>query len=175
MKRAAAAFLLLAVTVLLGGAGEDFPVPHEDNQIFYVQRSLNSNTIVYTARLDGAGRLDAKRPVDVYWRRYNDAGERKELSTVERSLAFGVKADPVAGQPGSFMMRVVSYPKRPALLKIVDGVPRLEAKVAGEPSRLDHAYLEVDDSGRVPSVTRVDLYGYSLATGQPVKESFIPW
>ena len=47
--------------------------------------------------------------------------------------------------------------------------------MTGEPSRLDHAYLEVDESGSVPSVTRVDLYGYSLATGKLVKESFIPW
>jgi hypothetical protein len=175
VRRAAAALLLFLAAVVPAAADEAFPVPQEANQIFYVQRSLNSNTIVYAARLGADGALDASRPVDVYWRRYNDQGERKELSTIERSLAFGVRADAVAGQPGNFMMRVVSYPKRPALLKIVDGVPRLEAKVAGEPCRLDHAYLEVDDSGRVPSVTRVDLYGYSLATGQPVKESFIPW
>ena len=40
------------------------------------------------------GKLDAKRPVDVFWRRFNDDGERKELSSIERSMAFGVKADP---------------------------------------------------------------------------------
>lgn len=169
------ALLLIAAALLLGGAGEEFPVPKDDNLIFYVQRSLNSNTIVYTARLDENGRLDARRPVDVFWRRFNDEGERKELSGIERNLAFGVRADPIPGQPGTFRMRVVSYPKRTALLKLVDGVPRLETDVAGEPCRLDHAYLEVDDSGSVPSVTRVDLFGYSLATGQLVKESFIPW
>lgn len=175
MRRAAGALLLLAAALLLGAAGETFPIPKEENQFFYVQRSLNANTIVYTARLDGEGRLDARRPVDVFWRRFNDDGERKELSKLERSLAFGVRADPAPGQPGAFVMRVVSYPKRSAVLKLVDGVPRLEAKVTGEPSRLDHAYLEVDESGSVPSVTRVDLYGYSLATGKLVKESFIPW
>ena len=169
------ALLLLAAMVLLGAAGEDFPVPTEKNQIFYVQRSLNSNTIVYTARIGDDGKLDAKRPVDVFWRRFNDDGERKELSSIERSMAFGVKADPVLGQPGSFMLRVVSYPKRAALLRIVDGVPRLEIKVGGVPARLDHAYLDVDDSGSVPSVKRVDLYGFDLATGAPVKESFKPW
>lgn len=169
------ALLLLAAAVLLGAAGEDFPVPAEPNQIFYVQRSLNSNTIVYTARIGEDGKLDPKRPVDVFWRRYNDEGERKELSSLERSMAFGVKSDPVEGAPGSFMIRVVSYPKRPALLKIVDGVPRLEMKVAGVPAKLDHAYLDVDDSGSVPSVNRVDLYGVSLADGKPLKESFKPW
>jgi hypothetical protein len=73
------------------------------------------------------------------------------------------------------MIRVVSYPKRAALLKIVDGVPRLEMKVAGVAAKLDHAYLDVDDSGSVPSVNRVDLYGFDLATGKPLKESFKPW
>lgn len=169
------ALLLLAAAVLLGAAGEDFPVPAEPNQIFYVQRSLNSNTIVYTARIGDDGKLDPKRPVDVFWRRYNDEGERKELSSLERSMAFGVKSDPVEDEPGSFMIRVVSYPRRAALLKIVDGVPRLEMKVAGVPAKLDHAYLDVDDSGSVPSVNRVDLYGVSLADGKPLKESFKPW
>ena len=89
MRRAAGALLLLAAALLLSAAGENFPVPKEENQIFFVQRSLNSNTIVYTARLDGEGRLDARRPVDVFWRRFNDEGERKELSKLERSLAYG--------------------------------------------------------------------------------------
>lgn len=169
------ALLLLAVAVLLGAAGEDYPVPAEPNQIFFVQRSLNSNTIVYTARLRKDGQIDAKRPVDVFWRRFNDEGEKKDLSSLERSMAFGVKFDEVPDQPGSYMIRVVSYPKRPALLKLVDGVPRLEMKVAGIPAKLDHAYLEVDESGSVPSVTRVDLYGVSLADGKPLKESFKPW
>ena len=169
------ALLLVAAAVLLGAAGEAFPVPGEPNQVFYVQRSLNSNTIVYTARLDADGKIDAKRPVDVFWRRFNDEGERKELSAIERNMAFGVKSEPVAGQPGSYLIRVVSYPKRAAMLKLVDGKPRLEMKVAGEPAKVDHAYLDVDDSGSVPSVNRVDLYGFALSDGRPLKESFRPW
>lgn len=168
------ALLLIAAAVLLGGTGENFPVPQDPNLIFYLQRSVNSNTIVYTARLDDKGRIDASQPIDVFWRRFNDEGERKELSNLEREVAFGVKAKAVPGQPGVFKVRVVSYQKRPALLRMVDGRPRLEAKVAGVPSRLDHAYLEVDESGRIPSITRVDLYGYSLATGKLVTESFTP-
>lgn len=173
--RRALALLLLVIAAVLPAAAETYPIPREPNQIFYVQRSLNPNTIVYAARLDGAGQIDAEQPVDVYWRRYNDDGERKELSGIERNLAFGVKATPVPDQPGRFMVRVVSYRKRPALLRLVDGVPRLEMKVAGIPARLDHAYLEVDDSGSVPSVTRVDLYGFALDGGAPVKESFKLW
>lgn len=166
----AIAFAFLAVAA---ARAEDYPVPREPNQIFYVQRSLNPNTVVYAARLQN-GRLDPKRPVEVYWRRYNDDGERKELSSIESRFAFGVRAEPVKDQPGTFKVSVVSYPKRAATLRLVDGVPRLEISVGGVPARLDHAYLEVDDSGSVPSVLRVDLYGFALETGAPVKESFIP-
>ena len=173
MRRVLAALLLLLANQALAAA-DDFPVPREPNQVFFVQRSINSNTIVYTARVNDGGELDPKQPVEVFWRRFNDDGERKDLSNLERSVAFGVRADPVPGKPGRFMMRVVSYPRRAALLHMVDGAPRLEGKVAGQPCRLDHAFLAVDDSGSVPSVTRVDLYGYSLATGALVKESFIP-
>src|SRR5438874_646301 len=37
----------------------EFKIPDEPNQLFYVQRSPNSNTVVYAARLDGRGNLDA--------------------------------------------------------------------------------------------------------------------
>ena len=162
---------MAAVLVLAAMAA--YPVPQEPRQVFYVQRSLNPNTVVYVARM-ADGRLDADEPVEVYWRRYNNEGEKKELSALERRLAFGVKSEPVPHQPGRFMVRVVSYPDRPALLRLAAGVPRLEAVVAGEPAGLDHAYLEVDDSGSLPRVTRVDLHGHSLATGRPVMESFTP-
>jgi hypothetical protein len=174
VRRTLAAVLLLVAAMVPAAAAEDFPVPQEPNQIFYVQRSLNPNTIVYTARINEKGELDPKRPVDVFWRRYNDDGERKDLTAVESRLAFGIGVDPVPGKPGSFMVRVVSYPRRAALLHMVDGVPRLETKVAGRPSRLDHAFLAVDESGGVPHVLRVDLYGYPLDGGELVKESFIP-
>ena len=50
------------------------------------------------------------------------------------------------------------------MLSIVDGVPRLEGEVAGKPARLDHAYLDVDDSGSVPSVKPVGIESVMVDT-----------
>ena len=182
MKRRGALFGIMALVV--GGApaarGEApsassaFPVPHEANQIFFVQRSMNANTIVYTARIGADGQLDQKKPVDVFWRRFNDAGERQELSFLERNMAFGVTFERLPGAGLSFRLKVVSYPQRSAVLRLVDGHPRLEAKVAGEPCQLDHAFLHLDESGSLPKVVRVDLVGQSLTRGVEVRESFIP-
>jgi hypothetical protein len=155
-------------------APNGYPVPHEKNQIFFVQRSMNPNTIVYTARLNANGLLDPRKPVDVFWRRYNDEGEKQDLSFLERSGAFGVNVKRVTGSKSAFRVSVVSYPERSALLTVANGRPRLEAKVAGEPAELIQAFLHLDESGSVPSVTRVDLIGRSLATGREVRESFVP-
>jgi hypothetical protein len=173
--------LALAATALPPRAGAShvagsngYPVPHEQNQIFFVQRSMNPNTIVYTARLNADGLLDRRRPVDVFWRRFNDDGEKRELSLLERSGAFGVTAQRVPNRKSTFRVNVVSYPERAALLTVVNGRPRLEAEVAGEPAELISAFLHLDESGSVPSVTRVDLVGRSLATGKELRESFVP-
>src|SRR5262245_17024165 len=48
----------------------EFPVPKEPNMLFYIQRSVNSNTVVYAAQIDPTGKLDADHPVVAYWRWY---------------------------------------------------------------------------------------------------------
>lgn len=157
-----------------GSARRAFPAPDEKNQVFFVQRSMNANTIVYVARLNGTGRLDGRRPIDVYWRRFNDDGERMELSFLERNAAFGVKTIEISQTPQRFSVHVVSYPDRKAMLSVVNGRPQLEGKIAGEPARLISAYLHLDETGSMPRVVRVDLLGQSLATGAEIEESFIP-
>ena len=66
----------------------DWPIPQEPNQIFYLQRSENRNTVVYTALFDPGGTLRADRPAQVYWRRYNTTGERKVLKAAKETEAY---------------------------------------------------------------------------------------
>ena len=75
--------------------GTGYPVPSEPNQIFFLQRSMNSNTIVYAVRLDSDLKLDRRDPVEIFWRRFNDNGERLPITFAERNLAFGVRTKPL--------------------------------------------------------------------------------
>src|ERR1700761_206673 len=54
----------------------EFRTPNEPGQLFYVQRSPNSNTIVYAAQLDAQGNFD-KSPVEAFWRKFNIDGSRQ--------------------------------------------------------------------------------------------------
>ena len=155
-----------------GGAG--YPMPADPNQIFFLQRSMNSNTIVYAARIDSDGKLNRKEPIEIFWRRFNDSGEKLPLTFSERNLAFGVNAKRLRNGPDAYLVTFKNYPSRSAVLRIVNGAPRLEGKVAGQDARLISAFLYLDESARIPRVIKVDLRGETLDSRQPLVESFIP-
>lgn len=171
----AAVFGQLAA-ISLGQTSVDvgYPVPSDPNQIFFLQRSMNSNTIVYAARMGSDRKLDHNDPIEIFWRRFNDSGEKLPLTFTERNLAFGVNTKRLRNGPDAFLVTLKAYAGRNAVLRIVNGAPQLEGKVAGQDARLISAFLHLDESGRIPRVVKVDLRGETLESKQPLVESFIP-
>ncbi|KMW57384.1 hypothetical protein AIOL_002347 [Candidatus Rhodobacter oscarellae] len=148
----------------------DWPVPKEPGQIFYIQRSINSNTVVYTARYDRNGNLKT-RPGRIMWRRYNDAGERKRLKAYEH-LAFGLNYRKLE-QPGHFLVSLRALPR--LTMELHQSGPNkaeLIATIGGRQTRARYAYVTVDESGLLPKVTELKLFGVDIATGQAVSETF---
>ena len=62
----------------------EFKVPDEPDQLFYVQRSPNSNTVIYAAKLDAQGNLNSSAPVEAFWRKFNIDGSKQPLNFIER-------------------------------------------------------------------------------------------
>jgi len=149
-----------------------YPIPSEPNQIFYIERSSNSNTVVYVANLDAKGRLDAKEPVKAYWRWYNRGGYVKPLIMIERMLAYGVQGVKHDGPDGAYSFHLAAAPERTLYVGLdANGHPEAFGKMGnGEWAKLVYVYLEVDDSGLLPDVTAMDFFGYDKATGKAVHE-----
>src|SRR5882757_1707547 len=92
-------------------AQEGFPVPAGNaNQLFYLQRTPNTNTVVYELNYDKNGELDTDNPVHVFWIRYGEKGQRAELSFIQRHFAYGIKTKLVSKD--LYEMHIVSYKKR---------------------------------------------------------------
>lgn len=153
----------------------EFPVPNEPNMLFYIERSVNSNTVVYAANLDSHGRIDPDAPVNAYWRWYNIDGHRKPLIFIERMLAYGVKSITHSGPHGAITFKVAAVPERTIVLDL-DGHGRPEALMQsdGRWVKVVYVYLEVDDSGLLPDVTALDIFGIDKRTGKPLREHIIP-
>jgi hypothetical protein len=151
----------------------EFKIPDEPGQLFYVQRSPNSNTIVYAAKLDAQGNFDSRSPVEGFWRKFNIDGSRQPLNFIERMMAYGVKVDArKAGQPITFT--IAALPERKLSLGL-DAQHRPEAtmRIGTHSVKVAYVYLQVVDGGLAPSVPSLDIVGTDIASGKAIHEHLI--
>ena len=151
----------------------EFKTPSEPNQLFYVQRSPNSNTVVYAARLDAQGNFESTAPVEGFWRKFNIDGSRQKLNFIERMMAYGVKMEPrKQGQPITFT--IASLPQRRLTLSMdAQNHPQATMAIASHTVKIVYVYLQVVEGGLVPSVPSLDIFGIDTASGKAVHEHLI--
>lgn len=90
-----------------------FPIPEGiDNMLFYVQRTINANTIVYTLNNDKYGELNEEEPIKAYWIKYAQGGKIDPLTYIQKKYAYGVKAKLINKGKKSFIIEFVSYHKK---------------------------------------------------------------
>lgn len=90
-----------------------YPTPEGvNNMLFYVQRTINTNTIVYTLNLDKEGRINETEPIKAYWIKYAQDGKIDPLTFIQRNYAYGIKVKLIDNEKKSFLFEFVSYSKR---------------------------------------------------------------
>jgi len=152
--------------------GQDgFPIPTGNaNQLFYIQRTPNKNTIVYELNFKQDGTLDEEEPIHVVWIRYTEQGQRAELNYIQRKFAYGVKAKQLSKD--KYEIRFVSYKKYPLYLsKASDNKYYVFATVNQKQMVLKRVFLKINGgSFWLPNVEDVELKGTDPATGKEVIE-----
>ena len=153
----------------------NYRAPNDPNMIFYLQRSTNANTIVYAANMLKRGQIDPDKPVHVYWRLFDEDGRTLELTFFQRFAAYGMRADPVEGHPGSFEASIVAYPNLKLRIGVDgSGAPEATLDMQGHKARAVSAYVQLNESGLVPSLVYMDVYGIDKASGHILHEHFEP-
>lgn len=151
----------------------EFKRPEEPNQLFYVQRSPNSNTVIYAARLDAKGAIQSRDPIEAFWRKFNIDGSKQPLNFIERMMAYGVRVDRVkAGAPVTFT--IAALPERKLTLNL-DSHKRPQAliQIGGRTVKLAYVYLHVVEGGLMPSVPELDIFGTDIASGKAMHEHLV--
>jgi hypothetical protein len=147
-----------------------YPIPAEPDQVFYIERSSNSSTVIYCAKMKD-GKLDPSEPVTAYWRWYRVDGHIKPLNFAERMMAYGVKSVKHNGPNGSYSFKIAAMPERTLYIGLdAQGKPEVFGKIGERWVKLVYIYLEVDDHGLMPDVPELDLFGIDRATGKAVRE-----
>jgi hypothetical protein len=154
---------------------DTFPVPAGPNQLFYLQRTANTNTVVYETNFKSNGQIDEKNPVRVYWIRYPEGGMKKDLSYIQRVFAYGIKTE--MQSPDVFNTHVVSYKKAQLIVKrsLKDGKYHAYATINHKEALLSRIFLKIDGGAFwSPNVIYIELKGRDEMTGEEVMERFKP-
>jgi hypothetical protein len=138
-------------------------------KLFFIQRSKNANEVHYDARVQPDGTLDPKNPVEGYWLNKAEGGGRDSISLLQR-IAYGWDVDAAAG--GAWTMKLKAFPDRPLTIERVGGRWRARTIIAGKAAYLTRLYVATDESGVIPKVLFVDLFGDDV-DGKPAQEHIV--
>lgn len=153
---------------------DKLPVPNENQQLFYLQRDPDANTVIYQLNLvDGV--IDADEPVNVYWIRYAEGGTRKELNFVQRTMAYGISHKMLDN--GDFELRLAAYKSRPLRLSYCGKSKeyKVYAAINDREAELDRIFVRIEGGSMFsPDITYFELSGCDTATLARVTERIKP-
>lgn len=149
-----------------------FPTPKDiNNQLFYLQRDPNTNTIICELNLDDKGQVVANSPVKVYWMRYQENGEKKELGYIQRKFAYGIESKALAN--GQYELRFVSHKKLPMYLNksTLDKKYHVYVTVNNKKIQIERIFLRIEGgSFWVPNVKYVEIKGLNTLNNSLITE-----
>lgn len=157
--------------------GKKLPMPKtSENTLFYLQRSKNTNTVMYEAKVDRTGQLVRDLPVNAYWLDY-ELGEnvKNDLSYFERTAVYGVETEELKDGNGSYVMRLKAFKDR-AVTVAKNRMGKYEGlmHINGKKAVLKRIFIEAKEGLLTPTVIHVDLFGTDPSTGESVFERIFP-
>jgi hypothetical protein len=92
---------------------ENFPVPEDvKDLLFYVQRSINKNTIIYRLNTTADNEPNEKDPISMYWVNYSGKGDTEPLNYIQKKYAYGLDVHLIDKEKKTFCFSFVSYKKQ---------------------------------------------------------------
>jgi hypothetical protein len=165
-KRAPWLLFLAAFAALAFSALSAFAAGGTD-KLFIIQRSKNANEIHYDAHVTKDGALDPNNPVEGYWLNKAEDGSRSGITFLQR-VAYGYDVEPSGN--GTYALKLKAFGERPMWIVKARGHWRVQTTIAGKPAFMYRLYVATDESGIMPKVLYVDVYGEDMATGAAIQE-----
>lgn len=169
--------LFVGVSSLQLPAQTSYPTPPDAfHRLFYIQRTGSPNTVVYDAKLEADGQFKKDQPIDVYWMRFSEYGQRQDLNYLQRTLAYGVRSS-MAESTDEFIFHLVSYSQRKfRLKKDARGRPVVVMLLHGKEAYLKRVFIELEPTlfGLKPNIHYVEIFGVEVQSGRAAYEKFVP-
>lgn len=148
------------------GLPSDYPIPSEEvNMAFYIQKNQNQNTVVYQLNVDAGGFINVNKPLNVYWKEYEDQGKYSNINFLQERLAYGYTHKVINNE--TIQVSIVSYPTYKMYITRKDDNFVVVSKFNEVWEILTNIYVFADDHGAFPNVEYIELYGKGLNDESP--------
>jgi hypothetical protein len=147
-----------------------FPTPSGNpNQLFFLQRSQNTNTVIYELNLKN-GLMDTVEPVHIFWICYAEHGQREELTELQRKRAYGLATKYISKD--HYELRFLADKKYVMdLMKGSDNKFHIYQMIHQKQVIFSKIYLQLHGGTLLsPNIEYVVLTGIDPATGIEVSE-----
>ena len=153
---------------------DSLPVPNEPNQLFYLQRDPDDNTVIYQLNtVDGV--VDPDKPVNVYWIRYAEGGTRQELNFLQRTMAYGISHKSLGD--GAYELRLAAYKDHPLRLAYCEKsrTHKVYTTIDNRNAVLERIFVRIDGGSMLsPNILYFELTGRDTTTQARVSERVKP-
>ncbi|MBL7932694.1 MAG: DUF4833 domain-containing protein [Bacteroidia bacterium] len=155
-----------------------FPVPvMEKDMMFYLQRTVDYNTVIYELNYEVPGKLNAEKPIKIYWIDYENGGKITQLTYAQNKFAYGIESKLIDKTYEIFEIRLVSYKKKTFTLKKHEkkGTHQLFAKLNGKDVILQKIFVNIVGGTYLkPKVKDITLTGIDIHNGEEIVEIVVP-
>ncbi len=139
-------------------------------RLFYIQRSVNCNVVVYDAMMTNEKEL-AENPIKIYWITYEKGGMIEQLNNKQRKFAYGINLTKIAKNHYEFTL--VAYDKLKFNLALDSlGEPFVSVVVNNKALRLQKLFIKAKGLFN-PTVKYIEFYGTAIPTGEAIYEKLI--
>lgn len=175
---------LFCFLLIVGPATDEAPAPKvfptpptNENSLFYIQRSKNTNAIIYEINRGVDGNPDPLNPIKIYWIRYASDSAKEDLSYIQSKYAYGLNVRPYNGQKNAYVLQFVSYDKK-TLYLLPTSTPKKFAvftNINGKLSELKKVFIKLNGGTFwFPTIEYVEMLGKDPSSQTTVAERFLP-
>src|SRR5262249_18257317 len=97
-------------------------------------------------------------------------GSRSSITLLQR-IAYGFDVD--SNGNGTWRMKLKALPERPLTLIRVSDRWRAQTTIGGKQAYMTRIYVKTDESGVMPKVLYVDVFGEEVGSGTAVQEHIV--
>lgn len=145
--------------------GPAFPEPKlSENHLFYIQRSNDINTVMYEANILPDKRIDTNLPMNVYWIRYAERGQKEKLSALQWRLAYGYKQLKKSGNGQPIELMLNAFRERSLYVIYSGGKHMAVTQINSHKAALKKIFVQLASTdGFIPKVQYIELFGVDMA------------